>query len=458
MMKSYILSHIFVLLLLLEENNSRSFNTTLLEDDNPSVDGETGLEYGTEIVNNALPSSPQEKNLAMLQTMDAMQEMMTGERKYNRTYYQKLRRCMDTIDPLLAPSQDAAWKGVVDYFLMNGTASDRWGANDLIYMEKNISRTSQFNMTVYEPCNYASNMAFFHVATELCDRLEHGKPFHVRKEYIHGLGKAFSFLAMGSAFMHGSHTKLGSQQDTRAMRVMAYLIHQAGLEVLPEYNPILNDLKTEPRPLTSLQLVEEFQKMFLTMPVEQWYNHTEYLDPPDYYLSITCIITTMLSMAVDVRTADTLIPSLMDLFAIESNVRDFVTKEYLPEIRKAVAHIQPGFFEGLAFAGNTINVAMKFIYAFLWQEEVMTSNPIFRTNFVNSWGSGFLTSLNRNAQYLNNFDYFNQDLQDGRNIYPGDTWCNDAIPHAKWHLQSAVGSLDLVYLADEFFRITSKNL
>ena len=45
-------------------------------------------------------------------------------------------------------------------------------------------------------------------------------------------------------------------------------------------------------------------------------------------------------------------------------------------------------------------------------------------------------------------------FQDGKKVYPGDTWCQPQQAHAKWHAQSAVGLLDLIYLADEINRLT----
>ena len=45
-------------------------------------------------------------------------------------------------------------------------------------------------------------------------------------------------------------------------------------------------------------------------------------------------------------------------------------------------------------------------------------------------------------------------FQDGYMIYPGDEWCNPLYPHTKWHLQSGIGLLDLVYLMDNVNELT----
>ncbi|KAF2365483.1 hypothetical protein FHG87_003767, partial [Trinorchestia longiramus] len=87
---------------------------------------------------------------AMLQMFDAMQQLMTGEPEYDRILFQELRECMITFDPLLTTSQDSAWQGIINYWIMNGTDGDPWGATNLVYIENNITNSDFLNMTVYE--------------------------------------------------------------------------------------------------------------------------------------------------------------------------------------------------------------------------------------------------------------------------------------------------------------------
>ena len=46
-------------------------------------------------------------------------------------------------------------------------------------------------------------------------------------------------------------------------------------------------------------------------------------------------------------------------------------------------------------------------------------------------------------------------LQRGIKVYPGDGGCNRRLPHAKWHVQSGLGLLDLVYLCDNIYELTA---
>ena len=58
-----------------------------------------------------------------------------------------------------------------------------------------------------QPCNYASNMAYYRVAAQLC---QHSGRWNIEEEYVRGLVQGFSALGMGSSFFHGSETNLGN--------------------------------------------------------------------------------------------------------------------------------------------------------------------------------------------------------------------------------------------------------
>ena len=87
-------------------------------------------------------------------------------------------------DTLLINSQDAAWKGMIDYWKSNGTdhdyknQTDYWGGCDGNYPhrcgDRNLMRNTSGlfgdeKMIIYEPCNYVSNVAYYHSATRVCD-------------------------------------------------------------------------------------------------------------------------------------------------------------------------------------------------------------------------------------------------------------------------------------------------
>lgn len=390
----------------------------------------------------------------MLEMFDAMQQMMTGEPEFPREYYQEFRSCMNTFDPLLTTTQDHAWQGIMDYWLMDGVEGDRWGSTTLVYLDQNVTQQEFLNMTIYEPCDYTSNVAYAHPATEICKKIESGSPFNLPYDYVKRIGITFSSMVMGSSFMHMSHTDLGGQQDVDSIKVLSYLLHQGSISNLPA-SSIVRDFSETPRALTALELCDEFQSMYLSLPVENWHDHTNSFDIPDYYVSFAGIFSNVMTLAFPDEVVDQYAPLFMEAFGLKPEYQDFIMTKYIPEIRNLTADIDLGLVSEALFVEDGVTTVLKLVYAFLWQEEILTDNPIFLNSTVNEWGWEHLPVFNTLLNQHNTYEYFDLDFQNGTDIYPGDFWCNPDIPHAKWHLESAIGLLDLTYLVDRMYTILS---
>jgi hypothetical protein len=134
---------------------------------------------------------------------------------------------------------------MIDFFVNDGFDNDKWGGSMGIpyYYETNKTAQDLYDILIYEPCNYASNVAYYHVSTEICQN--EGK-FSMSKEYRQALGQAFSYLGFGSAFWHGTHTLLGTIADNRFISIIAYVAHQGSVANLGG-SSVINDLSPEPR-------------------------------------------------------------------------------------------------------------------------------------------------------------------------------------------------------------------
>ena len=399
---------------------------------------------------------PKEEPSPMLQMLDAMQQLLTGGGQYDREYYAELRSCMEQLHPDMEASQDAAWQGMIDYWNTRGGVDDSWGSSGTTYMEQNATTTTFLNMVIYEPCNYASNIAFYHDTTEICNRYSNGDPFSYPPEYVFALGKAFSQLAMGSSFMHGSHTKLGHQQDAEGIRVVSYLVHQGSLAAFPDASSVLTDLSPSPRSLNSIEIAEELFQMYLTQPVDQWYNRTDSIDVPDYMLSFSGFFSTVFTLLLDPETVDYYVVTICNAFGVPVEIQNFILEQYLPELRNLTGDFDLSGFDRTKFVANTASTVVKLIYAFLWQEEYLTDSPLFLNETVNELGYELLPEINNMLNIFNTFDYYDSNLQNGTDLYPGDAWCNPVGPHAKWHVEATVGLLDFMYLGDEVYRLLSQ--
>jgi hypothetical protein len=86
-----------------------------------------------------------------------------------------------------------------------------------------------------EPCNYASNIAYYHSALRVCEYPKWNFNLAQRR----AIKRGFVTLAAGSAFMHGSHSNLGMDYDNSAISVITYTAYQALVEKLNATSNIL---------------------------------------------------------------------------------------------------------------------------------------------------------------------------------------------------------------------------
>ena len=75
----------------------------------------------------------------------------------------------------------------------------------------------------------------------------------------------------------------------------------------------------------------------------------------------------------------------------------------------------------------------------------------------NNYGDLLIPVINRYASAITTFRPIDRQFQKGRKFYPGqDAYylkCNENYPHAKWHVQSGIAMVDLVFVADEIYRL-----
>jgi len=174
----------------------------------------------------------------MLDNMNVFYNENQG--KFNESYYEKLVSCMGEYDDkILLNAQNNAWMNMYQYYLSNGTAkdamnlTDHWGrcidyygvgrCNITAYMRNKTAMFPGFDdkMEIMEPCNYVSNVAYYHATTRICDYPN----WSIENEQITAQKRGFATLAMGSSFWHGSRTFAGSEFDDSMIAVISYLAH-----------------------------------------------------------------------------------------------------------------------------------------------------------------------------------------------------------------------------------------
>ena len=93
-------------------------------------------------------------------------------------------------------------------------------------------------MLIFEPCNTASNFAYYHMVTGMARK----RRWQLQPAVVRGLAQSAAALCLGSAAFHGSHTRLGRRADNDVIGIMSYILHQASISNLPHTSVVITDL------------------------------------------------------------------------------------------------------------------------------------------------------------------------------------------------------------------------
>lgn len=115
-----------------------------------------------------------------------------------------------------------------------------------------------------EPCNYTSNLSYYHAATRLCNYPQ----WTLDERWQLAAKRAASTLAVGSAWWHGSQTHLGSVFDNDMIGVVAYACAQAAVDWSD--SNILKNWSTTKEYKHSLDLINELTEAIADQPVYTW--------------------------------------------------------------------------------------------------------------------------------------------------------------------------------------------
>lgn len=84
----------------------------------------------------------------------------------------------------------------------------------------------------------------------------------------------------------------------------------------------------------------------------------------------------------------------------------------------------------------------------------MVDNPIILDLEINQVGEVAISLVNKLAAWIETFPYSPGFDQAGQGFFPREEDCNAWNPHSKWHLGTAIGLVDLIFLSDEIHKLT----
>lgn len=393
----------------------------------------------------------------LLDSLNGMQKLMTDEDTFfDIEFYDELVTCLNTLDPKLLESVNGQWSGFKEYAATGGNPNidppDDWKRCELAgkWLESNCTVQEYGNIPIWEPCNYASNIAYYHTTTEICNR----PTWTLDAIAVKYIGKSFASLALASSFWHGSETRNGQAADRRINDLFAYVTYQEVAKMLKGNTSVLFDLNYQPRELSGQEITDLFMNMYIETPVQDWGHILNDTDFPDLRITMCGYFSLALTMTFEETFVDNLTEILANAFSLPEDMTEFCFNTYLPEAREATRNILPlPDEEKSKLRGNIFGTLLKLGYAFLWQEVELTDSDFFLRPEVNEIGAALLPVVNVLSTQLTTFEYSSSDFQLGQNFYPGELGCNKWDPHCKWHLQTGIALVDFVYLSDEMFRL-----
>jgi len=375
---------------------------------------------------------------------------LMGEEDYPEVWWQEREECMEKLSPHMNSIMEKAWAGLVTFWDNRGQEGDPWYpcGDATRWFEYNCTKQPGVGMDIWEPCNYASNLAWDRLMVEMCKQ----KSWTFLDTTVTKITQSFAILTFSSAFMHGSDTHLGARQDVMSNNLFPYVIHQAAVAHIP-YDPIIHDLTYTPRDFSGEEIVDLWLDMYDNSPVEEWYEAAELFDiMPSIQRSFEGIFGYIMLLLFDLETALEIGEPFLDLLDVPPEDKTFLLEDYLPLLNNVTQDSSLSSLEKAELLESTTGTVLKLMFAFVWQEATLDLGDIILSPEANAFGAAMLPYVNSYANNLTSWDHYVEDIQAGGG-YPGSGWCNDLIPHAKWHVQAAAALSDVARLMDMSLRM-----
>ena len=107
-------------------------------------------------------SQSQDNAGPMVDMLDAMQQLMTGDLEYfDPAFLEDLTKCWDDTEPNLRQTQDNAWQGMIDLYENDGWGVDPWGINGTADQGVNstlVQQNVQWNFVSSYCCSIGSTV------------------------------------------------------------------------------------------------------------------------------------------------------------------------------------------------------------------------------------------------------------------------------------------------------------
>ena len=286
--------------------------------------------------------------------------------------------------------EEAGWAGFLEYGRSNGTDTDPWNPDRSLPNGTRSGGWLEYNpqpmaaddsripgasrITITEPCNYNSNVAYYTSMTTMCSRHEHAD-WQMPQHVVDVLIASFATLASGSSFLHGSGTNLGGTMDTTPIGQISLASYQAAVRSLPS-GPFIADVL--PNATTEghngTDEITALCALMTSKPVYDWNagikdRQKDYQS--NYYLTFGAIVVLGARLGLEKALADELLPVAAQAMGMQPADIDFLLKQFDPSLQQSLASaaIDVPAADKTVLLRRSAGMLLKMFYAFFWQEQ-----------------------------------------------------------------------------------------
>ena len=247
---------------------------------------------------------------------------------------------------------------------------------------------------------------------------------------------------------------------------MYYLIHQAFVELIPNNSSVIKYLQDTPREKDAFEVAEDMKTMFLETNVNDWVSGIKEQSFPTYGDFIAATAASFLAILdPDKAKAKTFgIANFIGIiFPVKQTFKKFLLKSYIPELISVTESLNLTSMQQKDLMGKFNGLFMKIGYGSVWHEvtspnkypleKLLKLNKKLESPYVNKLVAATMPKISTSANLLSKNKFYNQKFQKLKEVYPGEEWCRDINPHAKFHVMEALGVLDQIYLVDAFYGV-----
>jgi hypothetical protein len=316
----------------------------------------------------AIRGSNSTTNIVLTALAKAPPGLLASSRRLPREVWLRIYDCFSqesTSSLNLLEVSDASFQGFLDL----ARTDPEWARGKRRYVEndpQSVMVAGGPPITIAEPCNTISNVAYYRSMFALCYRSNSKVFWNIRENYVQGLVRGFNLIAFGSTFFHASRLEAGRAIDVLSISITALTAYQAIVDAFPD-NPLLLHLKNTTRLFTGEQAAEELSRILLEEDPRDWLGMSKQFDTPRYTLAFAGFAVFIVTLTLPEELGLVILNVLIEVL-VGKNEQITVKDLVIPAVKEAlgVVNAQVSLSNRVKLFFKSAGMALKLVSVWLF--------------------------------------------------------------------------------------------